>query len=266
MGLPTELRQVEIQTSDGTCDAHLAVPTGGGKYPGVLFLMDAFGVRPVIDEWIERIAAEGFVVLAPNLFYRSMRSPIVENVPEATAPDKRQALFQSLMPMMQLLTPENLARDGEAFLSFLAGQPETSPGPFGLTGYCMGARAALRIAAAHPDRVAVAAGFHGGNLVTDQGDSPHLEAGKIKAEVYMGYADNDQGATPEQQEKLATALSQAGVTNSHEVYKDAPHGYTMKDTAAYREEAAERHFEKLIELFGRCLKSEAASAASHTAP
>lgn len=252
MGLPIELRTLEISTPDGSCDAHLAAPTGGDKYPGVLFLMDAFGVRPVIDEWIERIAAEGYVVLAPNLFYREKRIPVVENMQDAMDPEKRGALFQTIMPMMGALTAEALAKDGKAYLDTLAAQPETSAGPMGLTGYCMGVRVAIRIAAAYPDRVAALAGFHGGNLATDAEDSPHLDAPKVKAEVYLAYADNDQGATPEQQEKLAKAFT---AKNSYETYKDAPHGYTMRDTAAYREDAAERHFGKLIELLNRRLKA-----------
>jgi carboxymethylenebutenolidase len=254
MSIPIELRKFEISTPDGICEAHLAVPTDGGKYPGVLYLMDAFGVRPVIDEWIERIAGEGYAVLAPNLFYRNKRIPIIEDMTDAMSPDRRGALFQTLMPMMGALTSENLARDGKAYLDTLASQPETAEGLVGLTGYCLGARVAIKIAAAHPDQVAAVAGFHGGNLVTNAEDSPHLAAANVKAEVYMAYADNDQGATEEQQEKLAEALASAGVKHTYEVYKDAPHGYTMRDTAAYREAAAERHFVKLIDLLNRCLK------------
>jgi len=216
--------------------------------------MDAFGVRPVIDEWIKRIAAFGYVVLAPNLLYRSARSPIIEDVMGAMSDEGRPQLFQRLMPMMQVLTPENVANDAKAYIDFIHGLPQTAPGPVGLTGYCMGARVALRAASAHPDEVAAVAGFHGGNLGSDQPDSPHLGVDKLKAEVYLAYADHDEGANAEQQQRMEDALTSAGITHQCEVYADAPHGYTMSDTPAYREQAAERHLTKLIELLGRTLE------------
>ena len=253
MNLNVSLTTCDIATADGTCDASLAVPEGPGTFPGVLFCMDAFGVRPVIDEWIKRIAARGYVVMAPNLLYRSARSPIVEDVASATTAENRSKLFQSLMPMMQLLTPENVVKDAKAYLDFMAALPEAAPAPVGVTGYCMGARFALRAASAYPDIVAAVAGFHGGNLATDQPDSPHLTVGHLKAEVYLAYADHDDSANAEQRERMEKALASAGIVHACEVYPDAPHGYTMADTAAYREEAAERHFTKLIELLDRRL-------------
>jgi len=254
MNMKAKLTTLDIATPDGTCDASLAVPEGAGPFPGVIFLMDAFGVRPVIDEWILRIAAHGYAVLAPNLLYRSARSPIIEDVASAMSEEGRPQLFQRLMPMMQLLTAENVAKDAGAFLAFIHGLPAIAPGPAGLTGYCMGARVAIRAAAAYPNEVAAIAGFHGGNLGTDQPDSPHLSADKLKAEVYLAYADHDEGANAEQRKRMEDALTSAGVTHVSEVYADAPHGYTMSDTPAYREEAAERHFSKLIELLDRNLK------------
>src|SRR5579862_1511905 len=111
--LETTIQSVDIATPDGVCDARLATPQSGEKSPGVLFAMDAFGVRPVIDDWIQRIAAKGYVVLAPNLLYRSARSPIVEDVAAAMASEDRSVLFGKLMPMMKLLTPENVASDAK---------------------------------------------------------------------------------------------------------------------------------------------------------
>ena len=254
MELSVNLTTPDIQTPDGICDASLAVPEAPGTFPAVLFFMDAFGVRPVIDEWIKRIAAHGYVVLAPNLLYRSARSPIVADVLTATSGENRAKLFQSLMPMMQMLTPENVARDAKAYLEFLQTLPETAPGPVGMSGYCMGTRFALRAASAFPDQVAVVAGFHGGNLGTDQPDSVHLIVGNLKSEVYLAYADHDESANTVQQKRMEDALTEAAIPHHCEVYPDAPHGYTMSDTAAYREEAAERHFVKLIELLDRRLR------------
>jgi carboxymethylenebutenolidase len=238
---------VDISTKDGTADAYLAKPDSGEARAGVLFLIDAFGLRPTIEEMAERIAGQGYVVLAPNLFYRQGRAPLFE-MPDLSDPDKRAAFFETIKPFIRELTPERIEADGRAYLDFLQ---EQVPGRVGVTGYCMGARVGWRIAAANPDRVAALGGFHGGGLATDAPDSPHLSAGQLRAELYFGHADNDQSNTPEQIRALEQALDEAGVTYRSEVYPDAIHGYTMADTAAHNADAAERHFTELFALLER---------------
>jgi carboxymethylenebutenolidase len=99
--------------------------------------------------------------------------------------------------------------------------------------------------------VAAAAGFHGGRLATDTPDSPHLVAGNITAELYFGHADDDPSLPPEQIERLAAALTEAGVRHHCEVYDGAPHGYTQADTASYHREGDERHWAALLDLLKR---------------
>jgi carboxymethylenebutenolidase len=240
---------IDIATPDGVADAYLSLPDGAPPRGGVLFLMDAFGLRPVLEEMADRIAAEGYAVLVPNLYYRAGRAPLFE-MPDLTDPDARGAFFGQVRPLMAELTPERMASDGQAYLDRLGEEVE---GPVAITGYCMGARQGWRIATAHPSRVTALAGFHGGGLVTDEEDSPHRTAGLIEAEVYFGHADNDQSNTPEQIEKLDAALEAAGVTYRSEVYAGAEHGYTMADTAAFHEEGRERHFAALSDLLKRRL-------------
>jgi carboxymethylenebutenolidase len=248
---------IDVPTPDGVADAYLATPDGypaapdaEQRVPGVLFIMDAYGLRPQIETMIERIASHGYVVLAPNVFYRGGRAPVVP-LPDFSDPDARGAFFPKLRPLIGQLTPEALERDGGAYLDYLAGVARE---PFGLTGYCMGARAALRIAEAYPQRVAAVAGFHGGGLVTDDADSVHRSVDRIEAEVYFGHADNDQSNSPEQIAALDQALTDAGVPHTSDVYEGAMHGYTMADTPAYNEEAAERHFTELLALLDRTLQ------------
>jgi carboxymethylenebutenolidase len=238
---------VDIKTPDGVADAYLARPDDDA-HPGVLFIMDAFGLRPTIEEMTDRIAADGYVVLAPNVFYRAGRSP-VPPLPDMSDSEERMRFFQSLRPLMDELTPDRIAADGVAYLN----QLEQSGGqaPFAITGYCMGARLGWRIAAAEPDRVAALAGFHAGRLVTDDPDSPHRSAGNIQAELYFGFADDDQSMTPEQISTLEQTLDQVGARYRAEVYEGAQHGYTMADTPAYNERAAERHFHELLALLDR---------------
>jgi carboxymethylenebutenolidase len=240
---------VEVTTPDGVADAYLARPDEE-PHPGVLFIMDAFGLRPTIEEMADRIAADGYVVLAPNVFYRAGRSPVLPT-PDLTDPEKRASFFQSVRPLIDQLTPERLATDGEAYLDCL--EQLAAPGPVAITGYCMGARVGWRIAAAHPDRVAALAGFHAGGLVTDAPDSPHRSAADIRAELYFGFADQDPSMTAGQIATLEQTLDDAGARYRSDVYDGARHGYTMADTAAYDEPARERHFRELNALLDRAL-------------
>jgi carboxymethylenebutenolidase len=240
---------VEIQTRDGVADAYLTRPDEGNRHPGVLLMMDAFGLRPRIEEMAERIAERGYAVLAPNLFYRAGRSPVP---PAGDLRDERARgeFFKVVRPLMEELTAERLGADGHAYLDQLG---DVADEPVAITGYCMGVRMGLRVAAAHPDRVAALAGFHGGGLVTDDPESPHRSAAALRAELYFGHADNDASNSPDQIAALDAALDQAGVTHRTEVYTGAAHGFTMSDTPVYDEQACERHYAALFDLLDRTL-------------
>jgi carboxymethylenebutenolidase len=236
---------IDITTPDGVADAYLVRPDDG-DHPAVLFVMDAYGLRPQIEQMADRIAEQGYVVLAPNVFYRAGRSPVV-SLEGIDDPDRRSEVFGRVMPLVQGLTTEQIVADGAAYLD------ELGQDPVAITGYCMGGRVGWRIAAAYPDRVTALGGFHVGGLVTDGEDSPHRSADRIAAEVYLGFADNDRSATPEQIAEVDRALDAAGVRHRSEVYPGAAHGYTMADTPAYQEAAAERHYRELFALLDRTL-------------
>jgi carboxymethylenebutenolidase len=242
---------VDVKTADGLADAYLTRPDGDGEHPGVLLVIDAFGLRPRIEEMADRIAGQGYVVLAPNALYRAGRAPVLP-MPDFTDPENRAGFMQSLRPIIEQLTLDAISRDGEAYLDFLSTK---TTGQVGITGYCMGARVGWRIAAAYPDRVSALGGFHGGGLATDAPDSPHRSAQQLKAEVYFGHADQDANMNPEQIATLNDALDQAGVRYRAEVYEGALHGYTMSDTAVFNEAACERHFKELFALLDRTLGS-----------
>ena len=239
---------IDVTTQDGIADAYLARPDDD-RHPAVLLMMDAYGLRPQIERMADRIASQGLVVLAPNVFYRAGRAPVVP-LDGLRDPHRGPQLFEQLMPLIRQLTPEQIVRDGDAYLDRLE---EVGRAPVAITGYCMGGRVGWRIAASSPERVAALGGFHVGGLVTGDDDSPHLSAGRVTAEVYLGHADNDRSMTPDQIEELERALGAAGVRYRSELYRGAAHGYTMADTPAYDQTAAERHFAELFALLNRTL-------------
>jgi carboxymethylenebutenolidase len=245
-------KTIAVKTPEGSADAYLTRPDDGRPHPGVLLLVDAFGLRPQIEAMADRIAAGGYVVLAPNVFYRHGKAPVI-SLDGLDDPERRGDVIGRVMPLMKELTTERIVADGSAYLARLA--DEADGGAVAVTGYCLGGRLGWRIAAAYPDRVDGLGCFHTGGLVTDDEESAHLSAGEIDAELFLGFADNDKNATPEQIATVEGALNRAGATFRAEVFADAEHGYTMADTPAYDEAAAERHYDELFGLLSRTVAS-----------
>ncbi|WP_406433691.1 dienelactone hydrolase family protein [Streptomyces sp. NBC_01589] len=243
---------VDIPTQEGVADAYLTHPDDSSPHPAVLLYMDAFGLRPHLKKMADRLARAGYTVLAPNVFYRHGRAPVVE-LPDVIDPVRRPEIFERLGPIMNSLTPDLAMRDADAYLRWLTACPLSTDGPVGITGYCMGARLALRTAGTYPERVAAVACFHGGRLATDSPDSPHLLADRITAELYFGHADQDPSLPPEQINRLDEALTAAGVRHHSEIYSGAHHGFTQADTAAYDSTADKRHWTALLALLDRAL-------------
>lgn len=242
-----------IETADGPVEALLATaPQGTG--PGVLLFMDAFGLRPRIEELAAEIAGWGYTVLAPHVFHREGSVADLAPRDDLTTPEGRAAFFRSGGPRIARLTPDLAARDIDAYLAFLRGRPEVTPGPVGVVGFCMGARLAVRAAGLHPEVVAACAGFHGGGLVTDAPDSPHRVLAGARAEFVFGHADHDGSMTPQNVADLGAALDAAGLVARNEVYAGARHGYTMADSAAWDEHAYVRAFANLRDLLDRTLR------------
>ena len=248
---------VDVPTRDGTADALFCRPAEGGPHPGVLLFMDAYGLRAAVEAHARRLAGHGYCVFVPNLFYRGRRSPVLDDIEERISSPDRSALFEELKPMIAQVTPEAAITDGQAWLEFLRGRSEVREAPIGTVGYCMGGRMALRIAGEFADAVSAAASFHGGGLATGEDDSPHLAAVRAAGELYIGHADNDRSMPPEQMARLTEVLADAHVRHTAELYPGAAHGWTQTDTPAYDEEASERHWMRLLELFGRVLQPTA---------
>ena len=240
---------IEIQATDGPAEAYL---TGEAGRPGVLLYIDAIGLRPRIEEMADRVASWGYVVLAPNVFYRDGRAADLAPRADLREPGAREAFFAGgVSERIAGLTSDRSTPDAEAWLAAL--ESRAGDGPIGVTGYCMGARLAVRTAGQFPGAVGAVGGFHGGGLVTDEPDSPHLAIAGSTAEYAFGHADQDRSMPLAAVEALDQALQATGRQHLNEVYAGAAHGYTMADTSTYDEAATERHFGVLKDLFARTL-------------
>ena len=255
--MPVTETDVAIKTPDGMCDAAFIHPSTG-SHPGVVIWADAFGLRPVMRDIGKRIAGEGYSVLVPNPFYRVGKAPFFDT-------DKVSSFnFQTDMPKIQPLmasinAPGAAEKDAVAFVAFLDAQKEVNQSKkIGTQGYCMGGPLVVKTCAAVPNRVGAGGSFHGGGLVTDKPDSPHLLASKIKARMYFGIAANDDMRQPDAKDKLKESFAAAKVPAEIEVYT-SKHGWCVRDMPAdasgpiYNMADAERAWGKLVALYKAAL-------------
>ena len=249
-------KNVEIKTPDGTCDAAFIHPASGA-HPGVIIWPDAFGLRPSMRDMAKRLAAAGYSVLVPNPFYRVAKSPVYEDASKVNFQTERA----KITPLMGSIQADGtVERDAPAFVAWLDMQKEVDRNKrIGTQGYCMGGGLVVRTAAAVPNRVGAGASFHGGGLVTDRPNSPHLLAPKIKARMYFGIATNDDMQQPDAKTKLKEAFDAAKVPAEIEVYSMAQHGWCVPDMPAgangpiYNKADAERAWAKLEALYKAAL-------------
>lgn len=248
---PVVETEVEVTTPDGQADAVLFHPEGSDRWPAVLVWPDALGLRPVFRDLGRRLAADGYVVLVPNPYYRLRPAPVVEGSFDFNTPEDRDRL----MSLMGSVTREFTDMDAAAHLAFLDAQPQTDTSKLaGVQGYCMGGALSFRTAAVAPGRIGAVVSFHGGRLATDKPSSPHLLIPQTRAEYLVAVADNDDQADPAAKDTLRAAFDEAGRPASVEVYEGAAHGWTVPGSEVYDEAAAEKAWAELLALYERALR------------
>jgi carboxymethylenebutenolidase len=241
--------EVSIVTPEGTCDAYFVHPTTG-KDPAVLIWPDIFGLRPAFRQMGKRLAEAGYAVLVVNPFYRTSKAPTAPPHPNMDDPPTRDAL----MALMRSLTPETSTTDAKAFTAWLDQQPAVDKvRKMGVTGYCMGGPLVMRTAATLQGRVGAAATFHGGSLVTDKPDSPHLLIPTMKAHFLIAIASNDDAKQPDAKSVLKEAFAKAKLPAEIEVYAGAMHGWCPPDSHVYDKDAAEKAWARQLALFKEAL-------------
>jgi carboxymethylenebutenolidase len=237
--------EVTITTPDGMCDAYFVHPVSGTA-PGVLFWPDIFGRRPAVQQMAKRLAETGYSVLVVNPFYRVRKAPTAEKGAATPIP--------SLIPLAQALNETTHMTDAKAFIAWLDRQPSVAKNrKIGTQGYCMGGPMAFRTAAAVPDRVGAVASFHGGGLVTDMPNSPHLQAAKTQAHLLIAIAANDDMRSPNEKNVLKETFAKTKQPAEIEVYTGAAHGWCPPDSGVYNEPQAEKAWSRLLALYGKAL-------------
>lgn len=242
---PVTEKDVSVKTADGTADAALFYPTGKGKWPAVLMWPDILGLRPVFREMGKRLAAQGYVVLVPNPYYRVKKAPVVEGPFDFNNKDD----MAKLMKFKSGLTDPMVDRDSASFVTFLDKQAQTDKGrKAAVQGYCMSGPISFRTAAARPDRIGAVATFHPGALVTDKPSSPHLLIPKSKAAYLVIIAKNDADKMPKEKPDLDAAFAKAR-KSAHVEISSANHGWTVAGSDSYDEKEAERAWAELLRFY-----------------
>src|SRR6266581_523124 len=237
--------EVNIKTPDGTADCYFVHPATGTA-PGVLVWPDIFGLRPAFRQMGKRLAESGYSVLVVNPFYRVKKAPTAEAGAATPIP--------GLMPLAQGLNETTQMTDAKAFIGWLDTQSSVARNrKMGTQGYCMGGPIAFRTAAAMPDRVGAVASFHGGGLVTDMPNSPHLQAAKTKAQLLIAIAANDDQRAPTDKDVMKETFGKANLPAEIEVYAGAAHGWCPPDSGVYNEPQAEKAWSRLLALYGKAL-------------
>ena len=244
--------RVTIATNDGNCPTYVVRPSTGDKLAAVILYMDAGGIRPAALEMAKRLAEGGYIVLLPDPFYRF--GPYGPLVPKEVFAGDAMAI---LSPLMATTDNAKAAEDTAAHLAYLDTRTDVARNKVGAVGFCMGGGMAISSAAAYPNHFAAVASFHGGNLATDAATSPHLFVSKLKAEVYVAAADNDDSYPPEMAARLETALRDGSVRFKAETYKGAAHGWMVPDFPVFSPVAADRGWSEMLALFERKLRSAA---------
>ncbi|MBV9549524.1 MAG: dienelactone hydrolase family protein [Alphaproteobacteria bacterium] len=247
--------KLAVAGADGPAEGFLYMPEESGAsakaWPGVLYFTDVWGIRAANQAMAQRVAAQGYAVLMPNIFYRTDLLPIMPpGEPDTSDP----ATLRRLSHLLAALNAQQMRRDGAAYAQFLLALPQVEGSKIGVVGYCFSGQFALRTAASVPEMVAAAASFHGGHLVTEGQDSPHTELPKVTAELYFGHAVEDQSMPPAAIAKLDDALKGWGGAYQSEIYEGARHGWSVPGRPVYNPAQSERHFAKLFDLLARNLK------------
>jgi carboxymethylenebutenolidase len=243
--------EIEIDTGTSQMDTFICHPEENGPHPAVIIYMDAPAIREVLRDLARRIGTAGYYVALPNLYHRWGREGSYGFDYKLMGTDEEQ--LKTMFRLMSSLSNDMVVGDTKPLIEAIRQDTAAAPGPMACTGYCMSGQFVAAVGAAYPDDFAAIASYYGVGIMTDKEDSPHLNAGKIRGEFYMAFAEEDPYVPQEIVDALPAAMTAAGVNHRIEIYPGTEHGFAFPERPAYHKAAAERHWERMLELFKRRL-------------
>lgn len=247
-------KDIIIKTADGDLDTFICHPEEDGPHPAVVIYMDAPAIREELRDMARRIATVGYYVALPNLYYRDGTEKTygfdAVAMFEGAGDEHRKRMFE----LMGTLTNAKVVSDTGPLIEAVRADKEAEAGPMGCVGYCMSGQFIVAVAAAYPDDYAAAASYYGVSIITEEDDSPHLAADKIKAELYMAFAETDHYVPQETVDKIPAVFDAAGTNYRVEIYPGTDHGFAFPGRPAHNKAAGERHWERMFALFDRNLR------------
>jgi carboxymethylenebutenolidase len=238
-------RHLDLVTDDGAMNTFVVHPDEGGPFPVVFFYMDAPGKREELHDMARRIAAVGYYVVLPNLYYRSTREFDLVTMPNG---ETREQMFE----LMHGLGDRMIARDTATMLAHVDDEPDADNSRIGAVGYCMSGPFAFAMAGTYPDRIQCAASIYGVRLFGE--NSPAHLAEQVRGELYFACAETDEYAPKEMIDDLEAHLASVGANARVEWYPGTHHGFAFPKRPVYDRAAAEQHWSRLFALFDRNLR------------
>jgi carboxymethylenebutenolidase len=243
---------IVLQTADGPMDNFVCYPDEDGPHPAIILYMDAPAIREELRDMARRLGTVGYFVLLPNMYYRNGTEGNYGFDFSQIRNDESQR--DKMYAVMNTLTNQRIVDDTSPMLEYIRGHKAAKARPIGCVGYCMSGQFVMSVGAAYPDDFAAIASYYGVKIITDKDDSPHLTAHKIKGEVYLAFASDDPHVPDDVLAAMPGAMEKAGINCRIEIYPDTEHGFAFPQRAVYKKAAGERHWERMLALFGRNLK------------
>ena len=218
---------VTFRANGDTANGYLARPAGDGPFPAVVVIQEWWGLDQHIKDLTERMAGEGFVALAPDLYHGAV----------ATEPDDARKLVMAMNMQIAL-------REIGGAIGYLSDLPEVEPKSVGVIGFCMGGRLALSAAATGDERIGAAAAFYGGGVPP----TPEFVGG-INTPVLAIYGEDDAGIPPESYNGLADEMNRQNKTFDMVIYPGAGHAFLNDTRPSYNANAAADAWARAVQWF-----------------
>jgi carboxymethylenebutenolidase len=241
-------RTQNLAADGGIMPTYVAEPTSGGPYPIVIVFMEAFGVSGHIKNVTNRFASDGYVAIAPDLYYRNEPNIVVDYTD-----------IQKAMPLLRGMYDAQTHADTRTAINFAKDLTNTRADSIGCTGYCMGGTISWMTACLNRD-IKAAAIYYPGGIITRETSvhrpaSPHAYAELLTAPVLGLFGEDDQSPPPADVKEIDAELTKLGKTHDFHIYKGAGHGFSCNERASFHQSSSDDAWSRTLAWFEKYLKS-----------